>query len=176
MQLGRMGMRSYNSPAAPSYAAGQGQARPSSALNNNPESERAMPARSEELHTLDDAEERPARAVDTQLEDAYWSRHYWRERYYRPDCEYEDYAPAYCAGYVGWGQYGGSYEDAEKSLCANWERIKGDSRLSLDEARAAMQAAWDHAGSAASRAVQWRRQLRSLAQRTVGTGSLAPAA
>ncbi len=135
-----------------------------------------MPARIEELHTIEDADERPARDVDTVLEDAYWSRHYWRERYYRPDCEYEDYAPAYCAGYVGWGQYGGSYDDAEKSLCANWERIKGDSRLSLDEARLAMRAAWDHAGSAASRTVRWQRQLRSLAQRAMVPDALAPAA
>lgn len=135
-----------------------------------------MSARSEDLPGLDDADERPARAVDTQLEDAYWSRHYWRERYYRPDCEYEDYAPAYCAGYVGWAQYGGSYDDAEKSLCANWERIRGDTRLSLEEARLAMRAAWDHAGSAASRAVRWRRQLRSLAQRTVAPAAvLSPA-
>jgi hypothetical protein len=46
-------------------------------------------------------------------------------------------------GYIGHAQYGGEYNDAETSLCANWERIKGDSRLPLDGARQAMRAAWD---------------------------------
>ena len=80
--------------------------------------------------------------VDAASQEGYWRRSYWRERFWRPDCEFEDYAPAFCVGYVGYAQYGGSYEDAEKSLCANWERIKGDSRLSLDDALPAMRAAW----------------------------------
>jgi hypothetical protein len=102
----------------------------------------------------DDELASPALAVDARQEDAYWARFYWRERYYRPSCDYEDYAPAYCVGYVGYGQYGGSFGDAEKSLFANWERIKGDSRLSLDEARLAMRAAWDRMEQAASRPAQ----------------------
>ena len=81
--------------------------------------------------------------VDARQEDAFWERVYWQERYYSPGLDYEDYAPAYCVGYIGYAQYGGSYDDAEKSLCANWERIKGDSRLSLADARAAMRAAWE---------------------------------
>jgi len=83
--------------------------------------------------------------IDPQLEDAYWESVYWAEPYHREELGYEDYAPAYCAGYIGFAQYGGSFEDAEKSLCANWLRIKGDSRLSLDEALLAMRAAWNHA-------------------------------
>lgn len=94
--------------------------------------------------------------VDAQQEDAYWARHYWREGYYRPDCEYEDYAPAYCVGYVGYSQYGGSYSDAEPSLCANWERIKGASRLCLDDARLAIRAAWNRLERDESRTPQWR--------------------
>lgn len=81
--------------------------------------------------------------VDARQEDAFWQRVYWQERYYSPGLDYEDYAPAYCVGYIGYAQYGGSYDDAEKSLCANWLRIKGDSRLSLDDARKAMRAAWE---------------------------------
>ena len=81
--------------------------------------------------------------VNAQEEDAYWRRSFWRERYYSAGLDYEDYAPAYCVGYIGYAQYGGEYDDAERSLWANWERIKGDSRLSMDEARLAMRAAWD---------------------------------
>ena len=61
------------------------------------------------------------------------------------DLHYEDYAPAYCVGYIGYAQYGGHYDEAEKSLCANWLRIKGDSRLGMEEAMLAVRAAWEHA-------------------------------
>lgn len=81
--------------------------------------------------------------VDPDQEDTYWQDMFRAERYYRDQLDYEDYAPAYCVGYIGCAQYGGSYEEAEKSLCANWERIKGDSRLHFEEARLAMRAAWD---------------------------------
>lgn len=83
--------------------------------------------------------------IDPQLEDAYWQSVYWAEPYHRHELDYEDYAAAYCAGYIGYAQYGGTFEDAEKSLCSNWIRLKGDSRLSLDEALLAMRAAWRHA-------------------------------
>ena len=83
--------------------------------------------------------------VNAQLEDAYWQSVYFGEPYYRAECSYDDYAPAYCVGYIGYAQYGGKFDDAEKSLCANWIRIKGDSRLSLEEALQAIRAAWNHA-------------------------------
>jgi hypothetical protein len=83
--------------------------------------------------------------IDPQVEDTYWQSVYWSQPYYRAELEYEDYAPAYCVGYIGCAQYGGCFEDAEKSLCANWVRIKGDSRLTLDEAMQAIRAAWMHA-------------------------------
>jgi len=86
-------------------------------------------------------------------EDAHWERAHSSERYYKPGLDYEDYAPAYCVGYIGYAQYGGQFEDAERSLCANWERIKGDSRLSLDDALLAIRAAWNRmAGEAERRA------------------------
>jgi hypothetical protein len=94
----------------------------------------------------DDPEVRIDGRIDAQREDAYWQRAYRAEAYYRRECSYDDYAPAYCVGYIGCAQYGGSFEEAEKSLCANWFRIKGDSCLSLDEAMQAIRAAWEHAG------------------------------
>ena len=84
-----------------------------------------------------------------QLEDLYWSGNYWKEPYFRADYDYEDYAPAYCVGYSGYAQYGGRFEDAEKSLCANFIRIKGDSRLTWDEAVDAVRMAWERAAWAA---------------------------
>lgn len=93
----------------------------------------------------DEPEVRIEGPMDPQVEDAYWQSVYWSQPYYRSAYSYEDYAPAYCVGYIGYAQYGGRFEDAEKCLCANWVRIKGDSRLALDEALLAIRAAWDHA-------------------------------
>ena len=96
----------------------------------------------------DEPEVRIDGRVRPDLEDAYWQSVYWAQPYYRADYSYEDYAPAYCCGYIGYAQYGGRFEDAEKSLCANWFRIKGDSRLGIEEALQAIRAAWDHAAIA----------------------------
>jgi hypothetical protein len=105
-----------------------------------------MPATLQVL-AADDLDEQPVvlGPIDAAREDEYWRRAFWFEHYYSPDLDYEDYAPAYCVGYIGYAQYGGEYDDAETSLCANWERIKGDSRLTLGDARRAMRAAWNRA-------------------------------
>ncbi|MBI5274892.1 MAG: hypothetical protein HY854_00380 [Burkholderiales bacterium] len=100
-------------------------------------------------------------SVTVSLEDAlshdeYWARAYRGQSYYRAGLDYEDYAPAYCVGYTGRAQYGDDFEHAEKSMVANWLRIKGDSRLGLDEARAAIRAAWDHAAAPAAATAKQR--------------------
>lgn len=93
----------------------------------------------------DEPEVRIDGRIDPEVEDGYWQSVFWSQPYFRGECSYEDYAPAYCVGYIGYAQYGGRFADAEKCLCANWLRIKGDSRLSLEEALQAIRAAWDHA-------------------------------
>lgn len=99
---------------------------------------------------LDDEEQRDVAVceIDAAREDEYWQQVFRGERYYTPHLDYEDYAPAFCAGYTGYAQYGGSFEDAEKSLVANWVRIKGDARLPYEQARLAIRAAWDRAALA----------------------------
>jgi hypothetical protein len=98
--------------------------------------------------------------VDAAQEDEYWRQAFWYEGYYRGGLDYEDYAPAYCVGYIGYAQYGGGYEDAEASLCANWERIRGDSHLALDDARRAMRAAWGRMADRGELSVGRRRPPR----------------
>lgn len=96
-----------------------------------------------ELEALDgEPQETALCRYSAQVEDLYWSRNYWTEPYFRADYDYEDYAPAYCVGYSGCAQYGGAFDDAEKSLCANFVRIKGDSRLTWEEAKEPILAAW----------------------------------
>jgi hypothetical protein len=99
----------------------------------------------------DDPEVRIDGRVDPEREDAWWQSVWWTEPYRRSGLDYDDYAPAYCVGYIGYAQYGGRFEEAEKSLCANWLRIRGDSRLSLEDAMQAIRAAWDHAAQAQAR-------------------------
>lgn len=102
-----------------------------------------------------------------QAHDAYWEAAHQRENYFRSGLDYEDYAAAYCAGYVGQFQYGGDFAEAEKSVISNWVRMKGDSRLSLDEARMAMRAAWDRAAGVvpAQQEQKTPRRWTSYAQR-----------
>lgn len=105
-----------------------------------------------ELEPLqEDPQETVARRRSARVEDLYWSQNYWKEPYFRADYDYEDYAPAYCVGYTGYAQYGGSLEDAEKSLRANFIRIKGDSRLDWEQAREAVLAAWRRVEAADAR-------------------------
>ena len=102
------------------------------------------------LEALEGERNSAVRAYSARMEDFYWALNYWREPYFRADYDYEDYAPAYCVGYSGCAQYGGSFEEAEKSLYANFVRIKGDSRLSWEEALGPIRSAWnrvDRAGA-----------------------------
>ena len=95
----------------------------------------------------DDPEVRIDGRVHPEREDAYWQGAFWAQPFFRSELSYDDYAPAFCVGYIGYAQYGGRFDDAEKSLCANWIRIKGDSRLELEDAMQAIRAAWEHAAT-----------------------------
>ncbi|HSV34444.1 MAG TPA: hypothetical protein VLI46_02745 [Ramlibacter sp.] len=108
--------------------------------------------------------------ADAGKEDAYWRRTFRREGYVKPGLDYEDYAPAYCVGYTGYAQYGGDFEQAENSLWANWIRIKGDSRLSPDDARQAMRAAWNRMGGQRQR-FAIRKPLPARLRRRLGMPS-----
>lgn len=127
-----------------------------------------MQTATQEFDTTDTDEPRVVLSRDGAAgEDAHWERAHRRERYYRSGLDYEDYAPAYCVGYIGYAQYGGRFDDAERSLHANWERIKGESRLPLEEALLAMRAAWDRM------ALQSKpRPAAGLIRRLVGKPSL----
>jgi len=114
-----------------------------------------MPARASTTPMIRSTPGQSGFSIDPRLEEAHWRFCHEREAYSRNGLDFEDYAPAYCVGYVGCVQYGGSYEDAQTSLHANWVRIKGDSRLSLDEACLAIRAAWDRVASHAAEQMAW---------------------
>ena len=79
------------------------------------------------------------------VHDIYWREQHNREPYYRKDFTYDDYAPAYRTGYETAGRYlgqGRRFDDLESELHANYERIKGQSRLAWQDAKEAARAAW----------------------------------
>ncbi len=123
-----------------------------------------------------DAQETVLRLYSAQVEDLYWTGHFWKQAYFRPDYDYEDYAPAFCVGYTGCAQYGGHFEDAENSLCSNFLRIRGDSRLTWEEAREPVRSAWNRVEQAQGHGLgreisqpagkSVRRELRSVISRS----------
>ena len=86
-------------------------------------------------------------AIDPTREDSYWKDNYKSESYYDASYNYEDYSPAYRAGYTGRARLGDrSFDDVETDLRTDYERSKGSSKLSWDHAKIATRAAWDRLG------------------------------
>jgi hypothetical protein len=86
-----------------------------------------------------------AETLDPTVEDEYWRHNYGTRPYVEPNYTYEDYSPAYRAGYEGHSTYskqGLSYQEAEPHLKQQYEQQPSSSRLSWDKARHASQDAW----------------------------------
>jgi uncharacterized protein (TIGR02284 family) len=78
----------------------------------------------------------------------YWKETYSAEPYYEQGRLYEDYSPAYELGWLGYRQYGGDFEVADRALANDWDMRKGMSDLSWEQARPATRAAWQRAHNA----------------------------
>lgn len=86
-----------------------------------------------------------AEAVNPTLEDTYWRDNWATQPYVERTYTYDDYAPAYRAGYEGYSKYGTTgrtYDQAEADLRNDWERVKGKSRLNWEKAKMATRAGW----------------------------------
>ncbi len=87
-----------------------------------------------------------AEQLNPTTELAYWRAQYDKEEYYRPDTDYDDYAPAYEIGVTRYALGGeSSYDEDEAAMEADWNSRKGSSRLSWEHGRHAARAAWDRA-------------------------------
>ena len=85
-------------------------------------------------------------AFDPSVHDIYWREALAREPYYTTDYTYDDYAPAYRTGYEAAGRYHGQgrrFDEMEPELRADYERVKGKSRLTWERAKDAVRAAWN---------------------------------
>lgn len=82
-------------------------------------------------------------AISPTIEEAYWRSAFGKEPYINKNLSFDDYAPAYRAGYMGREEYRDlTWEKAEPHLAAAWEKGKGTSRLQWQQARVASRAAW----------------------------------
>ena len=81
-------------------------------------------------------------AINPTAEEVYWREMYGGETRYHLAHPYEDYAPAFMAGYLYRDR---PWSEAETELLALWERHRGNSPLTWDEVRDAAHAAWMHA-------------------------------
>jgi len=87
-----------------------------------------------------------AEHVNPTLEREYWSKNYNREPYYLAGRTWDDYDPAYRTGYEGYGRYaaeGRTWEQSEADLRREYEKNRGKSKFTWEEARPAARAAWD---------------------------------
>lgn len=80
------------------------------------------------------------------VHDVYWREMHTSEPYYRSGYTYDDYAPGYRTGYEGARRYmdkNTRFDDVEPDLRANYDRLKGKSRLAWEDIKDAARAAWD---------------------------------
>jgi uncharacterized protein (TIGR02271 family) len=90
-----------------------------------------------------------AERVNPTVEREYWSKNYSREPYYQANRTWDDYESAYRTGYEGYRRYaaeGRSWDQCEVDLRRDYEKNRGKSKFTWDEARPAVRAAWDRLG------------------------------
>jgi hypothetical protein len=81
--------------------------------------------------------------VDADAEHAYWRGQFQSEPYYVSPYTYDDYAPAFLTGYLGYSRLAGSrYEDIESDLERDYSANRAGSGLSWLEAKPATRSAW----------------------------------
>lgn len=85
-----------------------------------------------------------AESIDPTAEDAYWRENHKNASYSDSNRSFEDYSPAYRAGYNGFERYAGegkSFDAAEPDLRRDYDSESAS--LDWDDARPAARAAWD---------------------------------
>lgn len=84
-----------------------------------------------------------AENFDPTLVDEHWRDRYDSEPYYDEGLTYEDYSPAYQLGAQSrLAAESANFDELEDELAAQYEEIRGVSRLEWDKARHAVRASW----------------------------------
>jgi hypothetical protein len=92
-----------------------------------------------------------AEKIDPTVEDAYWQNNYLKQKYVEPKSSYDDYRPAYRAGYEGYSRYPGKkFDEVEADLRQDYEKTKGNATLTWDKAKLATRDAWQRVENAST--------------------------
>ena len=92
-----------------------------------------------------------AEKINPTVEDDYWRNNHTSQPYFDKAHDYNDYQPAYQAGYEGYGRYGATgrtYDDAEPDLRSDYEKDIGGAGLAWDKAKYATKDAWHRVANA----------------------------
>lgn len=89
-----------------------------------------------------------AELINPTEEDAYWRDAYTREPYYSSAYTYDDYAPAYRAGYTSRMEGKDNWNDARTEWERRWDAEHANGRLRWNDAEPAVRSAWERANHA----------------------------
>ena len=86
---------------------------------------------------------RPEIMVDSNAEEAYWRQNFVNRPYVTEGTSFTEYKPAYRYGADAHSRHPGkSFDEAEAELEQDWDRFKGTSSLTWDQAKLAARDAW----------------------------------
>jgi hypothetical protein len=95
-----------------------------------------------------------AHRIDSDAEDAYWRENYRGRSYVAAGAPYEDYRSAYLFGAHSYSHYPGRpFDEVDSELGQNWDRQRGDSKLSWEHAKHASRDAWHRLSDRVERAI-----------------------
>jgi len=84
-----------------------------------------------------------AESIDPAAEEAYWRENYSSRPYDTCGATFNEYRPAYSYGVDAHRRYEGqSFEQAEPELMRDWDRVKGMSSLTWENAKHAVRDSW----------------------------------
>ena len=84
-----------------------------------------------------------AESIEPAAEEAYWRENYSSRPYVTGGATFNEYRPAYSYGVDAHRRYEGqSFEQAEPELMRDWDRVKGMSSLTWENAKHAVRDSW----------------------------------
>lgn len=92
--------------------------------------------------------------VDTNAEEEYWRQNYSTRPYVTEGTSFTEYKPAYRYGAEAHRRHAGkSFDEAESDLANDWDKFKGTSSLTWENARHAARDAWQKVRDTMERAM-----------------------
>lgn len=89
-----------------------------------------------------------AEHFDPTTEQQYWRDNHAKQSYATDGKSYDEYAPAYRAGYEGRNKHPeATFDDAEPQLANDYQSMSGSAGLAWEKAKHATRAAWERSGS-----------------------------